>query len=103
MRKLEAINFSCSFRFFCFVLFCFCCTHGIWNFLGQGSNPSHSCNLQPAQWLKVLVLFGQGLNLHLHSDWSPHRDNIRSLTPCTTAGTPFSVYLYVLHFLLFSF
>ena len=45
--------FAHSFFFLCslsgtkfFVcLFLFCCIHGTWKFLGQGSNPCHSCSL----------------------------------------------------------
>jgi len=47
IKPLYLLFFCC----FCFVwfgfacLFVFGCTHGIWKFPGQGSNPSHSCDL----------------------------------------------------------
>ena len=48
-----------------------CCTHGVWKFLGQGSNPCHSCDL-----------------CHSH-------DNTRSLTRCATGKLPIPLFLRV--------
>ena len=54
-------------------------THGIWKFLGQGLNPSHSCG-QP--WIPELTAQGWESNLHLHSD----------LSHCAKVGAPKVVY-----------
>ena len=71
----QSLLISVFFPFFFFFFF-FGGTQGTWMFLGQGSNPSHSC------------------------DPSCCRDNAGSLTCWATAGTPFA---YFFSFLLFSF
>ena len=61
VRNSPSHNGNSCFHF-CF--FFFCPIWGIWNFLGQGSTPSHSCDL--------------------YHSWGC----ARSLTHCTTVGTP---------------
>ena len=64
-EKIIPLNFvGGGGLFFLSVFFFFCHTHGLWKFLGQGLNLSHSCNLCHS--------FG----------------NARSLTLCATVGTP---------------
>ena len=84
METLKHKSFQCSqSSIYLFFLF-FGCTCSIWKFLGQGSN------------------------LYLSSEPSQCRDNVGSLTHCTTAGTPIHpVYLcmflfcYIQCFILF--
>ena len=38
-----------------FFLFFFSCIQGIWKFPGQGSNPSHSCDLRQQHWIFNLL------------------------------------------------
>ena len=59
------LSFSLSF----FLSIFFSCIYSTWKFPGQGSHPSHSCDLY-------------------HSC-----SNARSLTHCTTAGTPLFLFL----------
>ena len=54
------------------------CTHGIWKFSGQGLNWIHSCS--NAGYLTHCA--GLGMELAMPQRWT------RSLTHCTTAGTP---------------
>ena len=57
---------------------------GIWKFLSQGFILSHSCSNSGSS----IHCARLGLTLHLSSDLSCCRDNAKSLTCCTTVGTP---------------
>ena len=77
-----------------FIFIFFGCTNGIWKFLSQGINLSHSCGLHHS-WRNTgsLTHFtGLGSNPCLTSNPSHCRDNTGSSTCCTTVGTPCSFF-----------
>ena len=74
-----------SFFFFFFFFKFYGHTHCIWNFPGQGLNPSHRCDsCHSCSNAGSFTEWGWGLNLSHHSDPRPCSDNARSLTHCTT-------------------
>ena len=66
------------------------CIHGLWKFLGQGSNLSQSCDLchSCGNTGSLTHCGGRESNVCLGSDLSHCRNNPGSWTPCTTAGMP---------------
>ena len=84
------------FSFFSFFFFLNGRTHNIRKFLGQGLNPSCSCNLchsgSNAGYFNPLYLAGDGT----HASAVTWATAVRFLTHCATVGTfhhPFTVYL----------
>ena len=70
-----------------FFFFFFSCTHGIWKFLGQELNLSHTCDLWQLQQCWILN------PLHWARDQTSNTiETSWSLTHCTAAGTPGSYY-----------
>ena len=73
------------FTILIFSFLSFSCTHSIWNFLSQGSKPSHSCNLN----IRSLTHYTGHL---ICAPWAT-RDNTGSLLHCTMVGTPPACFL----------
>ena len=81
-----------SFFFFFLILFSFfCCTCGIWKFLGQGLNPSHSSYLHHSFGITRSLTHCTRLVIEL----APPQRQGRWLTPCTTVGTTIILFFFL--------